>query len=79
MCKLEVCGYAGGLLFKCKTEEDLSPVHSVTTHGCMSAMAIITPAMNPTATELNAGVDGLGNRLDGRRRGKKRSKNGIRR
>lgn len=68
---------AGGLLFECKTEAELSPAHTVTTHGCMSAMAATLPAMNPTATESNAGVIGLGNRSDGRKRRKKLSRNGI--
>lgn len=47
------------------------------THECMSAMVIITPTMNPTATELSVGVIGLGNRSDGRRQGKKQLRNGT--
>ena len=40
-------------------------------------MATITPAMNPMATESSVGVTGRGSRLDGRRRKKKLSRNGI--
>lgn len=78
VCKLGVCGNAGGLLFKCKTEEDLSPVHSATTHGCMSAMATITPAMNPTATESNVVADGHGNTTIGRKQEKMLLRHGMR-